>query len=75
MLQDQVPTQKSSPFDHWLAVLDAHGVQFLILDRQRDGQLLHLVQSDPRWIADSSDGDSMLFARVQILESTQATTW
>lgn len=71
MSRDQAPIQTKGRLDHWLVTLDAYGVQYLILDKQRDRELLHLVQSNPKWTLDFVDGDSMLFARSQAHNSAQ----
>lgn len=49
----------------WLAVLDAYGVQFLVVDKQRDRALLELARSHPNWSIDVEDEASVLFTRVQ----------
>jgi hypothetical protein len=51
---------------HWLAALDRYGVQFLVVDKQRDGALLDLVRSQPGWSIDFEDGDSALFRRILV---------
>ncbi len=71
MVRAQTPTQAEDRLERWLATLDAYGVQYLILDTQRDRELLQLVQSDPKWIIDFQDGDSILFARTQAHASTR----
>jgi hypothetical protein len=55
--------QEPGRYESWLSALDALGVQFLILDAERDDKLLQLVQTHPRWALDFSDGESVLFAR------------
>jgi hypothetical protein len=47
----------------WLAVLDRHAVQFLILDTDRDRDLYQIVRSQPGWRIDFRDGQSMVLAR------------
>jgi len=47
MSQNGGPTQLGGRFDGWLAVLDRYGVQYLILDKERDGKYLSLVRSWP----------------------------
>jgi len=63
MLQNQDVAQGSGRYEHWLAVLDAYGAQFLILDTQRDGDLLQAVRSQPGWIVDFKDEGVVLFTR------------
>jgi hypothetical protein len=64
--------QKTGRHENWLALLDALDVQFLVLDVQRDGKLLKLVRSNPKWMVDCTDGQSVLFTRTGALESIQA---
>jgi hypothetical protein len=47
----------------WSSVLDRYGVQYLILDKERDGGLLSLVRTRPGWAVDFEDGASVLFVR------------
>jgi hypothetical protein len=65
MLRDPAPTQAKDRSDRWLAALDALCVQYLILDTQRDRELMRLVQSNPKWTIDFQEGNSILFARAQ----------
>ncbi len=50
-------------FAGWSSVLDRYGVQYLILDKVRDGNLLSLVRARPGWTVDYEDGASVLFIR------------
>jgi hypothetical protein len=68
MTQKRVPTRTNGWVAHWLEILDAHGVQFLILDKQRDGDLLQRVRSRSGWSVDFEDKESVLFARVPVPE-------
>ena len=63
MSQNGGPTQLSGRFDGWLAVLNRYDAQYLILDRERDGELLSLVRSRPGWTVDFEDEASVLFSR------------
>ena len=63
MSQDEGPTQLGGRFDGWLAVLERYGVQYLILDKQRDGRYLSLVRSRPGWTVGFEDEASVLFSR------------
>lgn len=62
------------PYDHravhgvdagqyWLGMLDEHGVQFLVLNRHSDGELLRLARAHPGWTVDSEDGETMILIR------------
>ena len=75
MLRDRVPIEGKDRLDHWLAALDVYGVQYLILDTERDRELLRLVQSNPRWTVDFQEGNSMLFARTQAHISARVAAW
>ena len=44
-------------------MLDEYEVQFLALDLESDGWLVKLVQSQPGWVVDLKDGESILFVR------------
>jgi hypothetical protein len=63
MLQHENPTQLGGRPDRWLAVLDRYDVQYLILDKERDGKLLSLVRARPGWTVDLEDEASVLFCR------------
>ncbi len=69
MSQDQALALTVRQRDQWLAVLDAYGVQFLVVDKQRDSVLLALVRSQPDWRIDSEDGEAALFTRVPVSET------
>jgi hypothetical protein len=49
--------------DTWLAILDRYRVQYMILNRELDRNLISLVQSQPGWTVDFSDEASMLLSR------------
>lgn len=44
-------------------VLDAQGVQYVILDLKSDGDLHLIMQSQPRWSVNYVDGEGAIFAR------------
>lgn len=72
MSREQAPTQRYGRLERWLTALDTHDVQFLILDKERDGTLLQLVRSSPGWTADYEDKESVLFARIRVPQGTRA---
>lgn len=72
MNQGQVPTQTMRGFDDWPAALEAHGVEFVILDKVRDGKLLQAVRSTPGWTVDFEDREAVLFSRVRAPDGAQA---
>jgi hypothetical protein len=49
MSKQEGSTQPGGRFDGWLAVLDLHRVQYLILNKERDVNLLSLVRARPGW--------------------------
>jgi hypothetical protein len=63
MFREQAPTRRLGRLERSLATLDTYGVQFLILDKERDRTLLQLVRSRPGWTVDFEDTESVLFAR------------
>ena len=63
MSQQEGSTQAGGRFDGWLAVLELHRVQYLILNKERDGNLLSLVRARPGWSVDFEDGTSVLPSR------------
>jgi hypothetical protein len=63
MSQQGGSTQAGGRFDGWLALLDQHRVQYLILNKEHDGNLLSLVRARPGWSVDFEDGASVLFSR------------
>ena len=65
MSREQAPTQGNSRLEGWLTALDSYGVQFLILDKERDRPLLKLVRSRPGWTVDFEDRESVLFTRLR----------
>jgi hypothetical protein len=64
-MRGEAPPQAKDRLDQWLAALEAYDVQYVILDTERDGELLRTVQSNPGWIIDFQEGNSMLFARTR----------
>jgi hypothetical protein len=49
--------------EDWLRVIDAYRVQFLVLNRQSEGDVVKLFRSQPGWSVDFEDGESIIFAR------------
>jgi hypothetical protein len=47
----------------WTAVLDAYGVQYVVLDCHRDRGLWQAVGREPGWQLDYQDEDAVLYAR------------
>ena len=72
MSREQAPTRRYGRLERWLATLDTQDVQFLILDKERDGMLLQLVRSRPGWTVDFEDSESMLFTRIRVPQRARA---
>jgi hypothetical protein len=70
MLQDKSGAQtevsrrpEDSASEDWLTALDRHGVRYMVLDRQRDGDLLDCFGSQPGWSVYFQDEEAVIFAR------------
>jgi hypothetical protein len=63
MLEEQAVAREIRQYERWLAALDAFDVKFLVLDIERDGELVQAARSHPGWDVDLEDGDAVLFAR------------
>jgi len=72
MLQDCSIAQETGTNEDWAGVLDEYGVQFLVLDRHDDSDLLDLFQSQPRWAVDFKDEEAVIFIRADIPQSTNS---
>ncbi len=67
MLQNYPVTQaEHKSVENWPRVFDEHDVQFLVLDRHDDTDLLNLFRSQPGWIVDFEDEEAVIFARADI---------
>jgi hypothetical protein len=56
-------TERISANEDWVETFDKHGVQFLVLSRHDDGDLLKLFQTRPDWAVDFEDEEAIIFAR------------
>ena len=64
MLQNYPVTQaERQSVEDWPRVFDEYGVQFLILDRHDDSNVLKLFRSQPGWAVDFEDEEAVIFAR------------
>ena len=70
MLQCHPIAQETGMNGDWPTVLDEYGVQFLVLDRHDDSDLLELFQSQPGWTVDFEDGEAIIFARADTAQFT-----
>jgi hypothetical protein len=75
MPQDQAIAKEIRRYERWLAALDAYGVTFLVLDTERDGELVQAARSHPGWDVDLEDGGAVLFARAGTPGNAKGATW
>ena len=68
MPQDHSAAQQNDVNQDWPAVLDEHGVQFLVWDRYSDSGLLSLFRSQPAWTVSFEDGEAAIFVRTDIAQ-------
>jgi hypothetical protein len=47
----------------WPALLDRRGVEFALLNRREDSDLVMRLRSHPSWVVDDGDGETILFRR------------
>jgi hypothetical protein len=47
----------------WLAIFEREDVQFVILDRRTDGDLIAALRRHRGWVVDFQDRESVIFAR------------
>jgi hypothetical protein len=66
-LSRQTPGPSRHPaLEQWPALLDDFKVDFLMVDAERDSELLTLFQAHPGWAIDSQDDQSVLLVRVDV---------
>jgi len=58
--------------EDWPAVLNEYGVQFLMLSRHGDSDLLELFQTQPGWAVDFEDEEAIIFARADTAQSSNS---
>ncbi|MBN1888986.1 MAG: hypothetical protein JW850_13410 [Thermoflexales bacterium] len=73
MLQDYSGAQKTGMAGNWLEVFDTYSVQFVVLDRHSDGELLSRLHAQPDWKIDFDDGEDVIFARAHNAWSRRTT--
>jgi hypothetical protein len=59
----QVPPPQQRRKVDWPTLLDRHGVEFALLNRQGDSDLVMRLRSHPGWVVDDEDGEALLFRR------------
>lgn len=52
----------------WRALLDAHDVQFIVLDVQLDRGWQQAMKDQPGWMVDVEDEQTVLYARARVAE-------
>jgi hypothetical protein len=68
MLQNYPVTQaEHESVENWPRVFDEYGVQFLVLDRHDDTDLLDLFRSQPGWTLDFEDEEAHKVQRTCLL--------
>ncbi len=70
MPQDYSIAQATDVNENWPVMLDEYGVQFLVLHRHDDSDLLSLFRAQPGWAVDFEDGEAVIFARAGVPQST-----
>lgn len=48
--------------DDWLRLFAQEQVQFIVLNRHDDGELVRAIHSQPEWIVDFEDDKAVIFA-------------
>ena len=51
---------------NWLRMLDAYHVRFLVLNLQSESDLVKYFRSQPGWLVDFEDQESIIFARTAV---------
>ena len=71
MLQGYPATQaERHSIEDWPRVFDEYGVQFLVLGRHDDSDLLKLFRLQPGWAVDFEDEEAIIFARADTAQFT-----
>lgn len=71
----QVGSQSHHPrAEQWPVLLEEFDVHFLMLDTERDSELLTLFQAHPAWVIDSQDDQSVLLVRTDVGSSAASST-
>jgi hypothetical protein len=62
--------ERTGANEHWLGIFEKYDVQFLVLNRHDDSDLLKLFRSQPGWTVDFEDGEAVIFVRADTAQST-----
>jgi hypothetical protein len=60
--------QEAGVKENWLRALDAYHVRFLVLNLQSERDMVTHFRSQPGWVIDFEDGESIIFARADAPE-------
>ena len=60
--------------ENWLRVLDTYQVRFLVLNLDSESEMVELFRSQPEWIVDFEDDESIIFARAEVAGSENNPT-
>jgi hypothetical protein len=52
--------------ENWSGVLDAYGVQFLVLNLHSESDMVNFFRAQPGWKVDFEDEESIIFARADV---------
>ncbi len=63
MLRRTGSTSDPAASGNWTAVLDAYGVQYVVLDCHRDRRLQQAIENERGWQLDCQDKDAVLYTR------------
>ena len=63
MLRDPAGSKGVDAQAEWPEVLDRYGVQYLVLDREGDAELLRRFRTEAQWLVDLEGRESVLLAR------------
>jgi hypothetical protein len=74
MLRNQALTKNAGRYEQWLSTFDKLDVQFLVLDRRHDAELLQVARLHPEWTVDFEDRDAVLLTRTGTLENAGIAT-
>jgi len=67
MSQNHFVAQETDTGKDWRGAFDEHDVQFLVLDRHSDSDLLSIFRSQSGWTVDFEDEEAVIFGRISLL--------
>jgi hypothetical protein len=63
-------TERIGANEDWVEIFEKYGVQFLVLDRHDDSDLLKLFRSQPGWAVDFEDREALILAQTDTAQFT-----